>query len=154
MYVSSRNMFSTTRNLQNRVHMAKSGCFPHLHTSPFFLEWRRCAGQFQWQFFKTLLRVPGQFAMCENLLSYRFQFNSQISIYFDIKQWFLSDIRKMNIILSIPMQTVKNHQRKPQGLAVIFSHHQVFVKRSREDTFFAAQIESRMSASVFASKTI
>ena len=30
----------------------------------------------------------------------------------DIKQWFLSDVRKMNIILSISMQTVKKTQRK------------------------------------------
>jgi hypothetical protein len=41
-----------------------------------------------------------------------------------------------------------------QGLAVIFSHHQVCVKRRREDTFFAAQSESRISAPFFASKTV
>jgi hypothetical protein len=46
-------------------------------------------------------RIPGQFAMCENLPWHRFQFNSKISIYFDIKQWFLINIRKMNIVLSI-----------------------------------------------------
>ena len=111
MYVSSRNMFPPTRNLQNRVHIAKSGRFLHLHTSPFFLEWRRCADQFQSNFSKNCYfrnnRVPGQFATCENLPLHRFQFNSQISIYFDIKQWFLSDIRKINIILSISMLTVK-----------------------------------------------
>ena len=57
-------------------------------------------------------RVSGQFAMCENLPWHRFHFNSQISIYFDIKQWFLIDIRKMNIILSMSMQTVKNSPKK------------------------------------------
>jgi hypothetical protein len=36
--------------------------------------------------------------MCENLPWHRFQFNSQIWINFDIKQWFISDIRKMNIL--------------------------------------------------------
>jgi hypothetical protein len=35
------------------------------------------------------------------------EFNSQISIYSEIKQWFLGDIRTINIILSIFMQTVK-----------------------------------------------
>jgi len=74
----------------------------------FIFKWRRCVGQFQWQFLKKNCyfrnnRVPGQFAMCENLPWHRFQFNSQISIYFDIKQWFPSDISKMNIILSISM---------------------------------------------------
>jgi hypothetical protein len=43
---------------------------------------------------------------------------------------------------------------KPQGLAVIFSHHQVYVKRRREGTFFAAQSQSRISAPFFASKTV
>ena len=57
-------------------------------------------------------RVPGQFGMCENLPRHRFQFNSQISIYFDIKQWFPIDIRKKNIILSISMQTVKKSPEK------------------------------------------
>jgi hypothetical protein len=42
----------------------------------------------------------------------------------------------------------------PQGLAVIFSHHQVCVRRRREDTFFAAPSESRISAPFFASKTV
>jgi hypothetical protein len=42
----------------------------------------------------------------------------------------------------------KYHQWRiqAQGLEVIFSHHQVCVKRRREDTFFAAQSESRISA--------
>jgi hypothetical protein len=38
--------------------------------------------------------------------------------------------------------------------AVIFSQHQVCVKRRKEDTCFAAQIESRISAPFFASKTV
>ena len=29
-------------------------------------------------------RIPGKFAMCENLLRHRFQFNSQTSQYFEI----------------------------------------------------------------------
>ena len=41
-----------------------------------------------------------------------------------------------------------------QGLAVIFSHHQVCVKRRKEDTFFAAQSESIILAPFFASKTV
>jgi hypothetical protein len=41
-----------------------------------------------------------------------------------------------------------------QGLAVIFSHHQVCVIRRREDTLFVAQSESRISAFFFASKTV
>ena len=56
--------------------------------------------------------IHGQFAMCENLPRHRFQFNSQISIYFYIKQWFPIDIRKMNIILSISMQIVKKSTEK------------------------------------------
>ena len=41
-----------------------------------------------------------------------------------------------------------------QGLAVIFSHHQVCVKRRRGDTCFPAQSESRISAPFFASKAV
>jgi hypothetical protein len=43
---------------------------------------------------------------------------------------------------------------RPQGLAVIFLRHQECVKRRREDTFFAAQSESRILAPFFASKTV
>jgi hypothetical protein len=43
---------------------------------------------------------------------------------------------------------------RPQGPTVIFSHHQVCVKRRRDDTFLAAQSESRISTPFFASKTI
>jgi hypothetical protein len=39
-------------------------------------------------------------------------FSVQFPIYFEIKQWFLSDIRKMNIIMSIFMQTVKKSPEK------------------------------------------
>ena len=49
--------------------------------------------------------IPGQFAMYENLSWHRFQFNSQISIYFDIEQWILSEIRKMSIISSMYINT-------------------------------------------------
>ena len=42
---------------------------------------------------------------------------------------------------------------QPQGLAVIFPHRQVYVKREGR-TLFAAQSESRISAPFFASKTV
>ena len=41
-----------------------------------------------------------------------------------------------------------------QGLAAIFSHRQVYVKREGRTLFFAAQSESRISAPFFASKTV
>ena len=95
--------------------MARSGRFPHLHTSPFFLmasmRWSISMAIFQ-KIAILEIRVPGQFAMCENLPRHRFQFNSQISIYFDIQQWFLSDIRKINIVLSVSMQIVKKITRE------------------------------------------
>jgi hypothetical protein len=37
---------------------------------------------------------------------------------------------------------------------VIFSHHQVCVTRRKEDTFFIAQSESRISAPFVAPKTV
>ena len=52
--------------------------------------------------------IHGQFPMCDYLPWHRFQFNSQI----DIKQWFLSEIRKMNIVLSKSMQTVKKKRER------------------------------------------
>ena len=42
----------------------------------------------------------------------------------------------------------------PQGPAVIFSHHQVCIKKKKGDTFWGAKSESRVSAPFFASKTV
>ena len=67
-------------------------------------------------------------------------FKSIFSISFEKKMWFCFKYHQWRI--------------QAQGLAVIFSHHQVCVKRRREDTFFAVQIESRISAPLFASKTV
>ena len=94
------------------------GRFPHFHTPPYLKKigvdtLAKFIGNFSKIRFFRYNRIPGQFSMCENLPWHRFQFNSQISIYFDIKQWFLINIRKMNIVLSIYIQTVKKkHQRK------------------------------------------
>ena len=84
------------------IYMAKSGRFPHLHKSPFSKNVVDALVNFNGKVSKICYfrnnRIPGQFAMCENLPWHRFQFNSQIWINFDIKQWFISDIRKMNIL--------------------------------------------------------
>jgi hypothetical protein len=42
----------------------------------------------------------------------------------------------------------------PQGLAVIFSHHQVCIKKKKGGHFLGAKSESRISAPFFASKTV
>ena len=42
---------------------------------------------------------------------------------------------------------------KPQGLAVLFSHHQVCIKK-KGGHFLGAKSESRVSAPFFASKTV
>ena len=51
------------------------------------------------------------------------------------------------------VREIKGHVH-PQGLAVIFSHHQVCIKKKKGGHFWGVKSESRVSAPFFASKTV